>query len=115
LEVKASGQKKYDEFVKLRAEWGEKRTLERWNEGYYAQGQIYMRYFNLDRHYLVVALAGGRDMAACRTEFNPEYAERLVDKADRILQATSEPARVSDKPDFFQCRWCPFAKVCHGE
>jgi CRISPR/Cas system-associated exonuclease Cas4 (RecB family) len=114
LEVKACGQKKYDEFAKLRQEWGDKATLERWNEGYYAQAQIYMHYFKLDRHYLVCALAGGRDMQACRTEYNPEYAARLIDKAEAILQSLGEPARVSDKSDYFICRWCPFAEVCHG-
>jgi len=115
LEVKCVGEKGFAEFKKLVFEYGEKRALEQWNSSYYSQAQVYMRYFNLDRHYLVVALAGGRDMAACRTEFNPEYAEKLVDKAERILQATTEPARVSDKPDFYQCRWCPFKEICHGK
>lgn len=114
LEVKCAGEKGYAEFKKLVFEYGEKKALERWNPTYYAQAQLYMHYMKLDRHYLVVALAGGRDMAACRTEYNPEEAQRLIDKADRILQATTEPARVSDKPDFYQCRWCPFAEVCHA-
>jgi CRISPR/Cas system-associated exonuclease Cas4 (RecB family) len=114
LEVKCVGEKGYAEFKKLVLEYGEKKALERWNSTYYMQAQTYMHYMKLDRHYLVVALAGGRDMAACRTEYNPEHAEILVDRADRILQATTEPARVSDKPDFYICRWCPFAKVCHA-
>jgi CRISPR/Cas system-associated exonuclease Cas4 (RecB family) len=108
------GEKGFAEFKKLVFEIGEKRALERWRPEYYAQAQVYLKYFNLDRHYLVVALAGGRDMAACRTEYAPEVAERLIDKAERILQATSEPARVSDKPDFYQCRICAFKEVCHG-
>lgn len=115
LEVKCVGEKGFAEFKKLVFEYGEKRALEQWNEGYYSQAQVYLKYFNLDRHYLVVALSGGRDMAACRTEFNPEYAERLVDKADRILQATSEPARVSEKADYYICKWCPFKEICHGK
>jgi hypothetical protein len=114
FEVKACGQKKYDEFKKIKAEWGDKRTLEKWNEGYYVQAQLYMHYFKLDRHYLVCALAGGRDMDACRTEYNPEYAERMISKADKILQAQTEPARVSEKSDFYVCKWCPFREVCHG-
>lgn len=114
LEVKCTAEKGFNEFRKTVFQFGEKRALEKWNATYYAQAQIYMRYFNLDRHYLVVALAGGRDMASCRTEFNPEYAEKLVDKAERILQAQVPPARVSEKPCFYICKWCPFAKVCHG-
>jgi hypothetical protein len=108
LEVKACGQKKWDEFKRIKAGYGDKLTLEQWNPRYYVQAQLYMHYFQLNRHYLVVAMAGGRDMDACRTEYKPEFAERQVDKADRILQ-------VSDKPDYYECRWCPFREECHGK
>lgn len=114
LEVKCVGEKGFAEFKKLVFELGEKRALEQWRYEYYCQAQIYLHYFKLDRHYLVVALAGGRDMAACRTEYNPELAEKLIDKADKILQSKAEPARISDKSDFYQCRFCAFKKECHG-
>jgi len=114
FEVKACNAKKYAELAKAVADYGEKQALEKWNATYFAQAQLYCHFMLLDRHYLVAAMAGGRDMMAIRTEYQPEVAERLVDKAEKILQATSEPARVSDKPDFYLCRWCAFAKVCHG-
>ena len=113
-ENKICNHKKFAEFQKAKFEYGEKNALEHWNQEYFAQAQINMHYMKLNRHYTTVSYAGARDIDSCRTEYNLEYAEQLVDKADRILQATTEPARVSDKPDFYICRWCPFAKVCHA-
>lgn len=113
-EGKCSGQKKFDEFKKAKREYGEKQALKHWNEGYYIQGQLYMRFLQLDRHYTTVALAGGRDYDSCRTEYQPEVAEKAIDKADKILQAKEPPARVSDKSDYWLCRFCSYASICHA-
>lgn len=113
-ECKAVGDKGFNEFKKVKATFGDKATLKNWNDGYYAQAQLYMHYLKLDRHYLTVATAGGRDLDACRTEYNPEVAKQLIDKADKIISAKESPVRISEKSDFYRCRWCPFKEVCHG-
>lgn len=112
LEVKCTG--KLKEFQKAKQLYGEKRALQKWNDRYYAQAQIYMYYLKLDRHYTVVASAGGRELDSCRTEYQPEVAEQLIDKADKIISSKVEPVRVSEKPDFFVCKMCSFREVCHG-
>lgn len=114
-ENKASGQKKYDEFTKAKNDFGEKNTLEQWNKGYFIQAQLLMHKFQIDRHYCTVELAGGRDVQSCRTEYQPQVAEAAINKADMILSARQEPARVSEKPDFYLCKWCPFREICHGK
>lgn len=113
-EAKCVGDKGFAEFKKVKATFGDKATLKNWNDGYYAQAQLYMHYLKLDRHYLTVAKAGGRDLDACRTEYQPEMAEMLIDKADKIISSKTEPVRISEKKDFYRCRWCPFAVICHG-
>jgi CRISPR/Cas system-associated exonuclease Cas4 (RecB family) len=113
-ECKASEKKKYDEFTKLVTTMDTKRVLKKWNENYYAQAQLYMHYFKIDRHYTTVAKAGGRDIMTCRTEYEPEIAEYYRDRAWQIINATQEPMRISDKPDFWLCRFCDFSEVCHG-
>jgi CRISPR/Cas system-associated exonuclease Cas4 (RecB family) len=113
-ENKICNHKKFLEFQKVKYEYGEKRALEQWSPQYFAQAQVNLHYMQIDRHYTTVSYAGARDIDSCRTEYQPEVAERLVDKAERILQATTEPARVSDKPDFWQCRFCAFKEVCHA-
>ena len=112
-ECKASAEKKYKEFQNLKAKHGEKLTLKHWNENYFIQAQLYMHFLQIDRHYMTVARAGGRDIDSCRTEYQPEIAERAIDKADKILSAQSEPVRISENADYFICRWCDYAEECH--
>lgn len=114
-ENKCSADKKFNEFVSVKAKFGDKLTLKNWNENYYAQAQLYMHYLKLDRHYTTVARAGGRDYASCRTEYDPEYADQIRDKAFKIINAKEAPPKISDKPDFFICRFCSFREICHGK
>lgn len=112
-ENKACGQKKFDEFVKLTEKYDEKSVLQKWNEQYFVQAQILMHFLKIDRHYLTVALAGGRDYASCRTNYQAEIAEKTIDKAEKIINAKVEPERISNKKDFFICSWCDFRDICH--
>lgn len=114
-ENKSCGQKSFDNFISCRVKFGEKLALKNWNVCYFAQAQIYMHYLNIDRHYLTVALSGGRDYATCRTEYDPEAAQFYIDRADKILKSREPPPRINNKPDFYLCRFCSFANVCHDE
>lgn len=113
-EHKQVGQKKFDEFGKLKRERGDKQTLAAWDGVYYAQAVLYMELLDLTRHYLTVCTPGGRDAASCRTEANPTMAKALLAKAERILSANEPPSRLSERPEFFKCRWCDFREACHG-
>lgn len=113
-EAKCSAQKKFDEFVRIRAKVGEKNTLKEWNENYYAQAQLYMHFMGHDRHYTTVALAGGREYSSCRTEYAPEVAAFYTDRADKIIHAQVEPRKISEQKDYYICNWCDFKDICHG-
>ena len=114
LEVKATGEKKFKEFQGHVERLGEKAALRAWNPVYHAQAVVYMELLDLTRHYAVVASAGGRDMASCRTDADPTYARALLAKAERILTAAAPPGRLSERPEFYKCRWCDFRDACHG-
>lgn len=114
-ECKATNQKKFEEFRKLKDKHGEKDALRQWNPVYYAQAQIYMHYMECSRHYTTVCLAGLRDFDSCRTEYDKGYAEMLIQKAKRIIEAPEPLSRVSEKADFYLCRWCDFNEVCHAK
>ena len=87
--------------------------MQKWNEQYFVQSQILMHFLKIDRHYLTVALAGGRDYASCRTNYQAEIAEKTIDKAEKIINTKIEPERISNKKDFFICSWCDFRDICH--
>lgn len=111
LEIKAS--EKWQELDKARRKVGEKHALAEWNATYYAQAVLYMHYAGLDRHYLVCVSPGARRWTAVRTDADPVHAQVLRAKAERIIFSDQAPARIGG-PDYFQCRFCDFAAVCHG-
>lgn len=113
-EHKQVGEKKQAALQKAKREHGEKEALAAWDEIYYAQAVLYMACAGLDRHYLTCSTPGGRHTVSARTDADPEAAARLRDKARRIIEAVEPPARLSDQPEFYLCRWCEFSEICHG-
>ena len=114
-EAKCSAQKKYTEFKNVKGKHGEKQTLKNWNANYFAQAQLYMHFAGYTRHYLTVALAGGREYDSCRTEYDPLVANRYIERAAKILAATEAPPRIREEKDYYICRWCDFKETCHGK
>lgn len=113
-EHKSVGEKKYNKLLKLKAELGEKASLEKWDTTYYAQAVLYMHYSGMDRHYLTCSTPGGRSTIAVRTEANEAAALRLIAKAERIIGAAEPPSRISEDASFYLCRWCAYSDICHG-
>jgi hypothetical protein len=113
-EHKQVGEKALDELEKLKRTYGEKAALKRWRSVYYAQAVLYMHYAGLDRHYLTAASPGGRRVVSVRTEADETEAQRLIAQAKRIIDAQHPPEKISERPDWWQCRMCDHWSVCHG-
>jgi len=113
-ENKACNEKKFNELKKLKDEKGEKEALKHWDEVFFVQAQLAMGGLELYRHYLTVNTPGGRDVISCRTDFNKAIYENILTRAERILKSPSEPVRLSDRPEFYKCKWCDFHEVCHA-
>lgn len=112
-EAKAVSEKKLTEFRKIKADLGEKDTLKKWDPTYYAQGQLYMHYEGTDRHYTTVSSPGMRDWDSCRTDYDHAFAVMLKARMNRIIKSNEPLDKVSDKPDWFECKMCPMRGVCH--
>jgi len=114
LEIKCRLEKYINKLEKLRQEHGEKEALRHWEDEYYAQAIILMHAFELLRHYLVASTPGGRRQISVRTEYNRKEAEAIIEKAKSIIfDNWVLPPRISDKREFFTCKWCEFQEVCH--
>lgn len=113
-EGKCVNEKKFKDFLDIKAKFGEKNTLAKWDEIYYAQAQAYMGYTGINRHYLTVCTPGGRRWEAVRTEFDQNEFDKIRDKAKRILNAKIPLAKLSNDPNWFQCKWCNYWNRCHG-
>lgn len=114
-EHKSVNPDKFSKMEKLKYELGEKRALEAWDSTYHGQAQLYMHYAGFTRHYMTISTPGGRDTTSCRTDYDPAFAAELIARARRIIEATRPPARVSERPDWWQCRMCSFQGQCHGD
>ena len=113
FECKAVNLKKFAEFRRLRDTLPEKQVLAAWDATYYAQAILYCEYLDLTRHYMVVSTPGGRDYLSCRTDANSAMAAALRMKAQRLLDAKEPPSRVSERREFWLCKFCEYRKVCH--
>lgn len=112
-EHKATNETKQAKLIKLIAELGEKQALKAWDPVYYAQGQVYMHYQGLTRHYLTCDSPGSRSTVSVRTDYDHIEAVKLLAKASRIITASEPPARISERPDWYQCSWCQHKPACH--
>ncbi|OYV96104.1 MAG: hypothetical protein B7Z62_08830 [Deltaproteobacteria bacterium 37-65-8] len=114
-EHKQTDDKKQAALIKAKQAHGEKQALCEWDLTYYAQGQLYMHYSGMERHYLTVATPGGRSTVSCRTEYVKEDAEEFVAKAKEVIFAAGPLERISDKPDWYACKWCDHRAICHEQ
>jgi hypothetical protein len=112
-EHKQTDEKKQAALIKAKQEHGEKGALAAWDGVYYAQAVLYLHLLGLTRHYLTCATPGGRHTVSVRTNADPVTAEALLAKAHRIITAPEPPARISDRPDWYQCQWCHHRALCH--
>ena len=107
FEHKALGSKSWNDLVK--------RGLRQSKPVYFAQVQLYMAYLDLD---VALLTALNRDTLVLHHEvvpFDPGEAQRLSDRAVDILRAAAAgelPHRIAASPDFYLCRFCPYATRC---
>ena len=114
-ENKSVGEPNFKKLQKAIKDHGEKDALEKWNETYWGQIQVYMKMFDCKRAYHTVTTPGGRDYISLRTEYNPKYADHLLDKAAKIIGSSNPPPRISNDRTFWKCKWCDYSAICHDK
>lgn len=82
---------------------------------HYAQMQLYMLLNKLTRTLYLVINKDDDTIYEERVELNRVDAQRLLERAQRVIASQSVPERISDKPDWFQCKMCKHHEICHSE
>jgi hypothetical protein len=82
---------------------------------YWTQMQLYMHGLGLTRALFVAENQNTRELEVERVEFDRGSAMALEARAERIATADRLPARISDNPDWHECRRCPAHGLCHGQ
>ncbi|WP_320055736.1 hypothetical protein [Desulfuromonas thiophila] len=86
---------------------------------YWAQCQVYMDRFGLAENPALFSAVNANTMGIYweAVPYNPQAVAALDAKAARILQAClagEQLPRLSQDPNFYQCKWCSWRKRCHG-
>lgn len=78
-----------------------------------AQMQIYMHLTGITRALYVAVCKNTDALHIERIKADPATAERLLEKAGRIIFAQHPPARTSEDPAWYECRFCDHHAACH--
>lgn len=82
---------------------------------YFGQMQIYMAYLGLGSALFTALNKDTCELYHEHVPFDPAAAQALSDKAVHVLRAAAAGdllPRIASSPDFFVCRFCPFATRC---
>jgi hypothetical protein len=82
---------------------------------HWAQMQVYMHLTGLTRALYVAVCKDTDDLHIERVRADRDGAERLLAKAGHVINATRPPARISEDPSWFECRFCDHHELCHGD
>lgn len=81
---------------------------------HYVQMQIYMHFKNLTRAMYMAINKNDDEIYTERVEYNKVFALAQIARAKRIVDAKSAPVRISDDPNWYECKFCRMWDICHG-
>lgn len=80
---------------------------------HFAQMQGYMHLSGLTRALYLVENKDTSELYSERVRYDATIGIQIIAKAQRIIAATTPPARISEDPSWYECRFCDHAEVCH--
>ena len=81
---------------------------------HYAQMQIYMLQMELTRALYVAVCKDDDRLHMERIDFDADFAQSMVDKAQRIIAAETPPDGISTDATYYECKFCDHKDLCHG-
>ena len=81
---------------------------------HYAQCMIYMHLTGMKRALYVAVNKDTEELYTERVRYDAVEAEALIERARRVIFAQEPPPRISEKSDYFICRFCDAKDVCFG-
>lgn len=82
---------------------------------HYAQMQVYMHLMDLDRALYLAVNKDNDDVHSEWVHYDRDAAVALLERAQRLIDATEPPEKIAESKDKFPCKMCSFAEHCHGE
>ncbi|GAB5501172.1 MAG: hypothetical protein PsegKO_34830 [Pseudohongiellaceae bacterium] len=82
---------------------------------HWAQMQVYMHLMRLTRALYMAVCKDTDDLYTERVKYDCEAAEALLKRAKRVIEGDRPPAKLSEDPDYYLCRFCDHQELCHGD
>lgn len=82
---------------------------------HFDQMTVYMGLMDLDRALYMAVNKDTDDLYTEWVHFDKARFDQLLEKAERLIAATEPPPRISADPAHWQCKYCTFHAVCHGD
>ena len=107
IEIKTHNKKSFDDL--------EKTGVEKSKPMHYAQMQVYMYGAKVERALYVAVCKDDDRMYTERIKLDREYAEKMINRAKRIVQSDEIPPPISTDPSWYQCKFCSAHAMCHEQ
>lgn len=92
-----------------------KNGVEKTKPEHYFQMQQYMAWSKLERAYYIVWCKESDDLYGERIYFDKDVVKRLQSKAERVIFSNVPQYKVSDNPEYLECRFCDYKLLCHSK
>lgn len=80
---------------------------------HWAQCQCYMKWTGMNRALYVTVCKDDDRLHMERIEYEPDAAQALFDRAERIINAATPPDGISTDATYYECKWCDHVDLCH--
>jgi len=104
-EFKTHSKKSFDDMVK--------NGVEKSKPAHYIQMQVYMHGTDILRALYLAVCKDDDRIYTERVRYNPDVAEKAIERGKRIALADRMPEPLSADPSWYQCRFCPAHAFCH--
>jgi len=105
VEMKTHGEKS---FVDL-----QKKGVEASKPDHFAQMQLYMHWSGMNRAFYMAVNKNTDEIYTERVRYDEKIVRLLLAKAADVVNATTPPERISERPDWYACKFCDHYATCH--
>ena len=106
LEFKTHNRKSFDKLVV--------EGVQKSKPQHYCQMQVYMHLTGMKRALYLARNKDTDELYSERVHYNKEDALALMARALMIITSQEPPQGISDRSDYWECRYCDANKICHG-